>query len=177
MFTWSRGMESDILLDATRLHKRAISSVVERLVHTEEVTGSNPVSPTAQILCFAGDLFFARRPVSLHPLPRTFLLLNPWATTVLPVALRGFGCSPGARTGLPYSFCSCFPVCLRQVGRRLLLGGHSPPNPRPLSFLPPHFLAKFLSLLLSALFSPLFSLYFSLSSLHFAEEKRGLSWG
>jgi hypothetical protein len=25
---------------------RAIGSVVERLVHTEEVTGSNPVSPT-----------------------------------------------------------------------------------------------------------------------------------
>src|SRR4051794_4858159 len=27
-------------------HARAIGSVVERLVHTEEVTGSNPVSPT-----------------------------------------------------------------------------------------------------------------------------------
>src|SRR5438309_11146041 len=29
-----------------RAGARAIGSVVERLVHTEEVTGSNPVSPT-----------------------------------------------------------------------------------------------------------------------------------
>ena len=28
---------------------RAISSVVERFVHTEEVTGSNPVSPTRSV--------------------------------------------------------------------------------------------------------------------------------
>lgn len=28
---------------------RAISSVVERFVHTEEVTGSNPVSPTVSL--------------------------------------------------------------------------------------------------------------------------------
>ena len=31
--------------------QRAIGSVVERLVHTEEVTGSNPVSPTPETPC------------------------------------------------------------------------------------------------------------------------------
>src|SRR3954452_15414600 len=34
------------MLDAAKPGARAIGSVVERLVHTEEVTGSNPVSPT-----------------------------------------------------------------------------------------------------------------------------------
>ena len=32
---------------------RAIGAVVARFVHTEEVTGSNPVSPTNEMVCSA----------------------------------------------------------------------------------------------------------------------------
>ncbi len=39
-----------------RRNPRAIGSVVERLVHTEEVTGSNPVSPTQRCTCPTGPL-------------------------------------------------------------------------------------------------------------------------
>ncbi len=42
---------------------RAIGSVVERLVHTEEVTGSNPVSPTGEGPASAGS--FAVRAADL----------------------------------------------------------------------------------------------------------------
>ena len=48
---------------------RAISSVVERLVHTVEVTGSNPVSPTTKATVSDGGLFFI--------LPTPLLLLSP----------------------------------------------------------------------------------------------------
>ena len=41
----------------TQLHLRAVGSVVERLVHTEEVTGSKPVLP----------IFFT---FSANPLPK-----------------------------------------------------------------------------------------------------------